>query len=194
MTAFTIDDPRISPCPTTGCWLWTGAMTAGYGHVARKGPGSRLVHRIVWENLRGPIPAGVVLDHVCRQRECCNPDHLRLFTPRENAIYNSTSPIALNAAKTACPSCGTEYEPVRRGGRQCRPCTKAMKHQKYLAWKATQPPKRRITHCMHGHEFTPENTYWKPRSRTRACRACMKRWSSERCAMLRARKDKGLQP
>lgn len=64
--------------PITECWEWTGSRTkAGYGKVSWKG---RLVyvHRLVYELLEGPIPEGLQIDHICRNRACANPDHLRL--------------------------------------------------------------------------------------------------------------------
>jgi hypothetical protein len=62
-----------------GCWLWTGATNLGYGTA-----GGRFVHRRVYEALVGPIPAGRVLDHLCRTRACCNPLHLEVTTVGDN--------------------------------------------------------------------------------------------------------------
>lgn len=63
----------------SGCWLWQGTISTGYGHI--KNPsGSNLVHRIVYELLVGVIPAGLDIDHLCRVRHCCNPEHLEPVT------------------------------------------------------------------------------------------------------------------
>jgi hypothetical protein len=51
-------------------------------------------HRAVWELLRGPIPEGLVLDHLCRNKACCNPAHLQVVTVEENASRGSAAPIA----------------------------------------------------------------------------------------------------
>lgn len=60
---------------SSGCWTWMGAKdAAGYG---RAGTGET-AHRHVWRLYRGPIPTGAVLHHVCRQRDCVNPDHLEV--------------------------------------------------------------------------------------------------------------------
>src|SRR5690606_8256446 len=63
----------------TGCWEWTGAKhRLGYG-VMRYGPrhlGNAPAHRVSFEAHRGPIPEGMVLDHLCRVRGCVNPEHL----------------------------------------------------------------------------------------------------------------------
>ena len=78
-------DARIVTGP--GCWLWTGGKTDyGYGIVqkAKTRPGHGVVHRIVYEMLVGPIPDGLVIDHLCRVRHCVNPDHMEPVTIGEN--------------------------------------------------------------------------------------------------------------
>lgn len=67
-----------------GCWRWTGGTNKhGYGCVARDGKTLR-VHRVVYEHLVGLIPAGKILDHICHNRACANPEHLRLVTVKQN--------------------------------------------------------------------------------------------------------------
>lgn len=74
--------PRIEKTPT--CWLWTGARVRnGYGTARIEGRNG-VIHRWVYEQLVGPIPAGMQLDHLCRVRHCCNPDHLEPVTHTEN--------------------------------------------------------------------------------------------------------------
>ena len=76
----------VSPEPNTGCWLWAGAAAGGCTESGRYGYyGGRPAHRVVYELLKGEIPAGLQLDHLCRCRFCVNPDHLEPVTPSENA-------------------------------------------------------------------------------------------------------------
>jgi len=117
------DDSRIEMCPTTGCWLWMGRIDAsGYGQAWAWGRWWK-AHRAFFTAARGPVPGGLVLDHVCRMRCCVNPDHLRVVTHRENILAEgSLSPAKTNAAKVACPKCGREYSTDGNGRRRCLPC------------------------------------------------------------------------
>lgn len=120
----------IEPEPMSGCWLWNGGTTRGYGRYWDKG-GTPGAHRVVYELLVGPIPKGLHLDHKCRMPSCVNPDHLRPVTPRENAhAPGSLCLQKTNAAKTHCPH-GHPYDAKntmsqkagKNGiGRRCRTC------------------------------------------------------------------------
>ena len=63
-----------------GCWLWTGSLT----HDGYPRAGARYMHRVVYEMYKGYIPEKMTLDHLCRVRHCCNPDHLEPITLKEN--------------------------------------------------------------------------------------------------------------
>lgn len=66
-----------------GCWLWEGALRGGYGRVKLDGR-TQAAHRASYELHVGPIPSGLVLDHLCRNRSCVNPAHLEPVTTEEN--------------------------------------------------------------------------------------------------------------
>lgn len=84
---------KIAFCTNTGCWLWAAKWDSGdgYGKVRYEGK-CEMVHRLIYRLLVGPIPAGLVLDHKCRQRICCNPDHLELVTQAEN-VYRGEAKL-----------------------------------------------------------------------------------------------------
>jgi hypothetical protein len=68
-----------------GCWIWNGSRTpAGYGNMNLGNGKYGHAHRVTYEHHHGPIPDGLVLDHLCRVRECVNPSHLEAVTEREN--------------------------------------------------------------------------------------------------------------
>lgn len=77
---------RVVVDPNTTCLVWTGSIgTGGYGrHRWANSPKFRQSHRIAYELTVGPIPVGLMLDHLCRNRICCNPAHLEPVTPYEN--------------------------------------------------------------------------------------------------------------
>lgn len=73
-----------------GCWLWSGNVNPdGYGRVAwRRADGvsrTGFAHRFAYERLVGPVPDGLVLDHLCRNTVCVRPDHLEPVTDSENS-------------------------------------------------------------------------------------------------------------
>jgi HNH endonuclease len=113
-----------------GCIEFTGKRQQdGYGQITVNGR-SIVAHRVAYEFYVGPIPDGLVLDHLCRNPGCVNPAHLEPVTQRVN-LLRGIGVNAINAAKT---------------------------------------------HCIHGHEFTPENTYAAPsRPQRRDCRVCRAR-------------------
>lgn len=130
-----------------GCWTWTGCLSAdGYGNAKIAGRDVR-VHRWAYESIGGKsIPDGLVLDHLCRNRACCNPEHLEPVTNREN-VLRGIGFAAVNAAKTHCPQ-GHEYTPEntyvsRRGQRKCRTCKRARDRARRRAQRPQDPESSR---------------------------------------------------
>ncbi len=110
-----------------GCIIFTGSLNyKGYGTIRISRTKQRAyTHRVMYEHFIGPIPQGLVLDHLCRVRRCCNPYHLEPVTNRENYMRGDR-----RSATTHCPQ-GHPYDEantyvyVNRAGvraRVCRTC------------------------------------------------------------------------
>jgi len=102
---------NVEGAPPDGCWNWLGARNAyGYGTfaVAYEGLGGKKIqtrtpaHRAVYMVLRGAIPAGLTLDHLCRVRHCVNPGHLDPCTAFENTARSPFTITSINRAKNLC--------------------------------------------------------------------------------------------
>lgn len=120
------------------CWEWTaGASDTGYGNFGRDpehGYANISAHQWAWEFLVGPVPPGLVLDHLCRNRRCVNPDHLEPVPFAENIRRGRNA----NREKTHCPAghplVAENLVLNRRGGRKCRICNT----EKARAWRRAQ--------------------------------------------------------
>lgn len=115
----------------SGCWNWTGSRNnMGYGTLAVGGHKKGKAHRASYEHFVGPIPAGLTLDHLCRNRLCVNPEHLEPVTHEENVRRG-----ARGVLKTHCKH-GHEFTPDNiywtgpgRSHRRCRACTRAQQQE-----------------------------------------------------------------
>lgn len=129
----------VMPGMTTPCWVFTGADNGkGYGVISRGGRGNGLqyVHIVAWEDVNGLVPDGRELDHLCRLRACCRPDHLEAVTSVvNNARSNSLS--ALNKRKTHCMK-GHPFDTSNtyefRGVRICRTC----RRERMAEWRSNR--------------------------------------------------------
>lgn len=65
------------------CWEWTAGRVNGYGTYWANGK-SHKAHRVSYEMCVGPIPKGLVIDHICHNTACVRPEHLRLATNKQN--------------------------------------------------------------------------------------------------------------
>ncbi len=109
-------------------------MPNGYGTI-NKGQGTNgigrkyLAHRFAYELAVGPIPVGLDIDHLCRVRNCVNPDHLEAVTRRENLMRSPIALTALNARKIQCTkghALADDNLVVHSDGKRgCRTCRKA---------------------------------------------------------------------
>lgn len=78
------------------CWIWTGASTWGYGlfwdgtFTSKGNPRMTRAHRWSYRDRYGPIPKGLVLDHLCKKTLCVNPLHLEAVTQKENVNRSDT--------------------------------------------------------------------------------------------------------
>jgi hypothetical protein len=130
------------------CWVWMGArIWNGYGHFClTQFPGTPkrliLAHRWAYQDRFGEIPAGLEIDHLCRNRGCVNPDHMEPVTHRENARRGIAGEISMarQRGKTHCPQ-GHEYSPENTyiwaptGQRYCKQCDRERKRAKAQARK-----------------------------------------------------------
>ena len=176
---------KVNKSAPGGCWQWLGSLvTSGYGTIwvsaTRK---TERAHRVSILIDGRDIPDGKVVDHECMNRGCVNPEHLRVVTPRINAIENSGSSAAKNAAKTHCVNghlFGGENLIIINGSRVCKEC-KAERDRKY---RVNRFGTKDWTRCKNGHLLEGDNLYIAKKQRV--CRECQR--ASNRKYMKEKRK------
>ena len=119
---------HIAPEPSSGCWLWLGALDSkGYG-LFRMNMKLYKAHRATFAAYGGTIPPGLQLDHKCRVRSCVNPDHLEPVTALENTRRGLVP--TLHSSRTYCrrghalttENARPRNDKNRKIGRVCRAC------------------------------------------------------------------------
>lgn len=112
------------------CWQWRGTLLpSGYGKFS-VGQKQCIAHRFSYETFVGPIPDGLQIDHLCRNRGCVRPTHLEAVTGRVNLLRGETI-TARNASRTHCPQ-DHPYDEAntyvsKQGSRLCRACDRDRK-------------------------------------------------------------------
>lgn len=138
-------DPMYVVDPETGCWNWQWAQSPrGYGlkWVGRSG---MMAHRWMYLQVKGSIPDGLTLDHLCKNKLCVNPDHLEPVTTQENTRRHYASAPLSPTCKHGHPLEGDNLKlytaPNGHTWRRCRTCERR--------WAATSR-KRRMHRRDHG--------------------------------------------
>ncbi len=138
---YVVEFDRVHPTLHSPCWNWFAARSDGYGTYCVAGVMVK-AHRHAYEALRGPVPAGLELDHLCRNRACVNPDHLEPVSKREN-VLRGEGPTAINARKTHCAKAGhpltDDNVRIQRGtnSRTCIACAKERSRAWYLGHRGS---------------------------------------------------------
>ena len=116
-----------------GCWNWIGGINSeDYPQFLFEGR-TQPAHRVAYKLIVGQIPKGLVIDHLCRNTHCVNPQHLEAVTSGEN-VLRGIGPTAMQARQTHCKrghSLENAYTPKGRSSRNCRICQAA----RCAAWK-----------------------------------------------------------
>ena len=122
------------------CWIFTGPVSgAGYG-LANRTP-EKYAHRLAWAWLRGPIPDGYEVDHLCRVKLCVNPAHLEPVTKaenirRQNALTGGSYQRSLTHCPKGHPYSGDNLIVRPEGWRACRECRRTRLRECRAAQKA----------------------------------------------------------
>lgn len=122
-------ETKIERVTESGCWIWIGALSRGYGHIwDRERKRAVQAHRLVYAATNGFVPEE--LDHLCRVKCCVNPRHLEPVTHRENVLRSPDGAASSNWRKTHCIR-GHALQPYRGSGRRRCPVCDRDRRERY---------------------------------------------------------------
>jgi hypothetical protein len=120
-----------------GCWIWNGTVNKfGYGQFGIHVDGKwkpRGAHRIAYELSKGPIPEGLQLDHLCRNRRCVNPSHLEPVSNRENSIRGMAPAMQVYRTNVCLRGHKDDFHVRANGKRYCLECARTKARERYHA-------------------------------------------------------------
>jgi hypothetical protein len=114
----------------TWCWEWQASKTPnGYGQISATCPTKAryLAHRLSYLHYKGEIPESMIIDHICHNRSCVNPDHLQVVTAKQNSMFAVTRDKSHFAFREYCKRGHRRTEDniyiiPSSGSRQCLQC------------------------------------------------------------------------
>lgn len=176
---------KVAPDPDTGCWIWVPAFLAGdrYGSVRiSRTEGFMRAHRFSYEYFIGPIPEGLVLDHLCKNTICVHPEHLEPVTQEVNlSRYLDEKERCVNGHLLTIAG---KVEGAKGREIKCFTCKHIAKVKRKLEGKAevaARAYKRPLkTHCIRNHAMVEGNLYITPSTGQRSCLECKKGFSKAR--------------
>lgn len=140
---------KLLTIDSNDCWLYRTPAKNGYANFGVTKKKSYRAHRFSYQIHKGEIPEGLHIDHLCSVKNCCNPDHLEIVTPKENT-----------------------RRAWQRGEAKKHPTEIALRAGR-IGNAAAVAKKLAMTHCKKGHEYSLENTLNRS-SGGRDCKQCMK--------------------
>lgn len=157
--AFILSDPKVRQViedvfwskveKTNTCWLWKGAKRHNYGELFILPP--QPAHRLSWFFLRGAIPDKLVIDHLCRNPSCVNPEHLEPITHQENIRRGY-------ALKTHCPKGhpllgeNLSQSKLKKGWRVCQVCERIRDNKRHIRDRTKRNLAKRQNYYTHQAE------------------------------------------
>lgn len=106
---------------TPSCWIWTGWSNGRYPGFSI-GRTKVYAHRFSYELANGPIPEGMTIDHLCRNKMCVNPAHLEAVTNQQNVLRGDSPRVMSQRRRPDQQFCGTGRHLWVQGAKRCAAC------------------------------------------------------------------------